>query len=423
MGSYNSFVYDDSLMINPVSSWDFVPEIVLPKKPSSGEFFMWGKEGIPKGWGNKLNFDQCPICCSKRSVPIQLENPFDYIEYKLSKYLENSQRIVEYLVVWKEGDIGMEFIVKHGNSKAEDKDGFIQAKLVANNDEFELIGDTKFEVRIGSTINLTLKVKKIVPNSNNEFDLKTLPSIEFYASDNSSDWFDFEGNITEEILVGKFAIIPYQCINYDWTNSGKFIKDEDFVVYTKDCLIAATEQINKANYKTAYGGYSEDHKYAYLIYKDNEGRISNTSYQDIKDNNIHENDEKPKAPVIYKNSFLEAVKYLKEAMQASVPVIAGTDHSAGTKSYNSGGGDSTSDHFIVLVGMGQDVKEESTSSSICYFYFFDNAVSGGYNDRNKIYSNCLDYTLTAGNTNIFISGSSTYKKYYITQIRKSVKIK
>ena len=75
--------------------------------------------------------------------------------------------------------------------------------------------------------------------------------------------------------------------------------------------------------------------------------------------------------------------------------------------------DSTTDHFIVLVGMGTDSNGK-------YFRFYDNAsseVSQGANSLNKLYYNST--------TGIIIGNSQTDyanrqpRSYTITMIRKS----
>lgn len=103
------------------------------------------------------------------------------------------------------------------------------------------------------------------------------------------------------------------------------------------------------------------------------------------------------------------LSYLKYALSNGIPVIVGVDDAPG----HPGNRDSTTDHFIVLVGMGTDSNGK-------YFQFYDNAsseVSQGANSLNKLY-----YNSTTG----IISGSSQTdyanrqpRPYTITMIRKS----
>lgn len=413
----SAYVYDESLMVEPVSKYDFVPEVIFSKNKSGGPFHQWGHRGIPSKWNGSVYFDTCPICESKRKQQMESEDS-DYLSYRLSKYLENSKRRIEYLQVWGEGEIELEFEIRNGNIEAADNDGVIEVKLVADKSEFELVGTRKFNVNIGEKIKVKLKVNKIIPYIDSgsvpgkSLNMRKAPSIEFYAYDDTSGLFDFKGKISGKILVGKFAILSWDCINNRWAKVPPFFAKTDFVYYTTDCLAAAKAQIKKRGYRTASGGYSENHDYAYLIYKDKKGRLVG---KDAKDN--HE----PKDPIIYKEAFTKAIEYLKKSIPKSIPVIVGVDHSQKSTSYPNEGGDGTSDHFIVFVGMGKDNNDASKNGSTCYFYFFDNAVTNGHSTRNKIYSNCIESTLISSATNSYIIATG-YEKYLVTQIRKSVKI-
>lgn len=418
----SAYAFDESRKVEPVSKYDFIPEVVFSGNKSAGNFYKWDNTGISNEWKGSIYFNTCPICESTRKQKIEAQG-FDYLSYKLSNYLEKSERKLEYLQVWGKGEIELEFKIINGNKNATDNDGVIEVKLVADKSEFELVGTQKFDVNIGQTIKIKLKVNKITPyiesgsDSGKSQNMLKAPSIEFYAYDDTSSYFDFKGNVSGKILVGKFAILPWSCVNEGWSKVSPFIADSDFVVYTTDCLVAARAQIKKEKYRTADSGYSEDFDYAYLLYKDQKGRLGD---KDAKGNPLVTN--KPKDPIIYKEAFTKAVAYLKESMPNSIPVIVGVDHSQRSASYPSTGGDGTSDHFIVFVGMDKDNSIIHGNESTCYFYFFDNAVSNGYSTSNKIYSNCIENTMTSSATNTFISATG-YKKYYVTQVRKSVKIK
>lgn len=104
----------------------------------------------------------------------------------------------------------------------------------------------------------------------------------------------------------------------------------------------------------------------------------------------------------------QGLSYLKYALSNGIPVIVGVDDNPG----HPGNLDSTTDHFIVIVGMGSD----STGK---YFQFYDNAtkvLSNGTSNLNKLY-----YNASSG----LIRGTSqaqpyaTGLTYTITMIRKS----
>ncbi len=78
--------------------------------------------------------------------------------------------------------------------------------------------------------------------------------------------------------------------------------------------------------------------------------------------------------------------------------------------------DKTTEHFVTIVGMGEDKKGK-------YFLFYDNAsgyVSAGASLNNKLYCNCEEYKLEGvgdvGNT--YLQGTSK-KRYVVTQVRET----
>lgn len=106
---------------------------------------------------------------------------------------------------------------------------------------------------------------------------------------------------------------------------------------------------------------------------------------------------------------LKGISYLKYALENDIPVIVGVDNHSGSPNKNT---DNTTDHFIVIVGMGTDTTGK-------YFQFYDNAsgnTSQGASPLNKLY-----YNSRIG----IISGTSQANPYAvgliytITMIRKS----
>ena len=104
----------------------------------------------------------------------------------------------------------------------------------------------------------------------------------------------------------------------------------------------------------------------------------------------------------------QGLSYLKYALSNGIPVIVGVDDAPG----HSGNLDSTTDHFIVIVGMGTDSNGK-------YFRFYDNAtgaLSNGTSTLNKLYYNSSTKLISGTSQAI---PYSTGLNYTITMIRKS----
>ena len=109
----------------------------------------------------------------------------------------------------------------------------------------------------------------------------------------------------------------------------------------------------------------------------------------------------------------KGLSYLIYAMENGIPVIVGVDDHTGSPNPNT---DNTTDHFVVIVGMGTDSNGK-------YFTFYDNAsgkmpyLNYGANPNNKLYY--------YSNTGLITGKSSTpyfdnvEYDYILTQIRKS----
>lgn len=109
----------------------------------------------------------------------------------------------------------------------------------------------------------------------------------------------------------------------------------------------------------------------------------------------------------------EGMSYLKYALQSGIPVIVRVDSRAGGSDNKDT--DNTTDHFIVIVGMGED-------SGGKFFRFYDNAtgnVSNGTHPDNKLYYNSSSNKITGLSKAPRAHDSPRYPAYSITQIRKS----
>ncbi len=90
--------------------------------------------------------------------------------------------------------------------------------------------------------------------------------------------------------------------------------------------------------------------------------------------------------------------------------MVGVEHSEGASS-----ADKTTDHYVVIVGMGSD----STGK---FFRFYDNSTGVtevGASPENKLYCDCTNFTLSGKGDprNQYIQGG--YGEYIVTQIRES----
>ena len=114
---------------------------------------------------------------------------------------------------------------------------------------------------------------------------------------------------------------------------------------------------------------------------------------------------------IDKNAAKNAAGYLISALQRGIPVIVGVDEQAGSPNPNT---DNTTDHFIVIIGMGTDANG-------IYFTFYDNASgdpSQGANTNNKLYYNPSTGLITGKSQTDYAKASFRYD-YKVTMIRKS----
>ena len=114
---------------------------------------------------------------------------------------------------------------------------------------------------------------------------------------------------------------------------------------------------------------------------------------------------------VQKDQFEQGVLYLKKTLKSGIPVMAGVDDDSGVAN-----ADMTTEHFITIVGMGEDSVGK-------YFCFYDNAVVErdiGTSSENKLYCQPSVYSLegTGDLRNGYIQDTKK-KKYLVTQIRET----
>jgi hypothetical protein len=107
------------------------------------------------------------------------------------------------------------------------------------------------------------------------------------------------------------------------------------------------------------------------------------------------------------NKCKQAIAYLYSAIQRGIPVVVGVDEGPGSPNKKT---DNTTDHFVVIVGMGKD-------SIGNYFSFYDNATSdiiNGTSPNNKLYINTSTWSISGTSA---VYGPSV--PYVLTMVRKS----
>jgi len=112
------------------------------------------------------------------------------------------------------------------------------------------------------------------------------------------------------------------------------------------------------------------------------------------------------------NNARSAVSYLIYALQNGIPVIVGIDNRPGSPNPQT---DNSSDHFVVIVGMGTDSKGN-------FFRFYDNATnlsSKGTNDENKLYYDSNTGIITGKSQTGYATSRPDMHDYIVTMIRKS----
>lgn len=107
-------------------------------------------------------------------------------------------------------------------------------------------------------------------------------------------------------------------------------------------------------------------------------------------------------------ALTDGLNYLRYALGNGIPVIVGINTQQGSHNPNT---DNTTDHFVVIVGMGTDAKGS-------YFRFYDNAsgtaIFGTHAD-NKLYYDANTGIISG----TFATPSAQGLTYTITMIRKS----
>ncbi len=117
---------------------------------------------------------------------------------------------------------------------------------------------------------------------------------------------------------------------------------------------------------------------------------------------------------VNQTELLLGLSYLKYALENGIPVIVGIDDQIGSPNPDT---DNTTDHFVVIVGMGSDARGK-------YFTFYDNASGKtpyqnfGANPNNKLYYNTTTGIISGVSNTRYFTYEAEYN-YILSQIRKS----
>jgi len=213
---------------------------------------------------------------------------------------------------------------------------------------------------------------------------------------------ELDNNITGDIdnnITGGYDSTIYNTFNptqETWPTINSVILLNDFIgwkandpISQRNCMAYAKAQIAKKSYQISN-------------YKNVNGQISDQTIQIFTEQNG-----------VNQTELQKGLSYLKYALDNGIPVIVGVDAHSGSPNPNT---DSTTDHFVVIVGMGTDNNGQ-------YFIFYDNASGQtpyqnyGANPNNRFYYNSSTGTLTGRSQTRFSLRAP--RIYTVTQIKKS----
>ncbi|WP_165764405.1 S8/S53 family peptidase, partial [Flavobacterium aurantiibacter] len=217
------------------------------------------------------------------------------------------------------------------------------------------------------------------------------PEVTFYEFMTNKNESDNRGENLEDDNSGEVDNTQYDSFNLNqfWPTISTIIPPADFVGWNRglhpswQCMEYSKEQLRLAGFKiSAYFSPGQ----TFQVYTAQNG--------------------------VNLTQVTNSINYLRYALTNGIPVIVGVDNHSGSPNPLT---DNTTDHFVVVVGMGQDSNGK-------YFRFFDNAsgdVAKGTSYLNKLYYNPL--------TGIFsgTSQATPYSEgltYTLTMVRKSKRL-
>jgi len=201
---------------------------------------------------------------------------------------------------------------------------------------------------------------------------------------------DLENNVkgNEDVTI----YINFDPIQQTWPIIPAVISDSDFIGWgfpniERNCMSYAKAQIGKKGFQIS--NYYNNTGQTIQVYTEQNG--------------------------VNQIALQKGLSYLIYALENGIPVIVGVDVHSGSPNTNT---DNTTDHFVVIVGMGIDNKGK-------YFIFYDNASGKtpyqnfGANPNNKLYYNSITGLITGESSTQYFNSVDVEHNYIMTQIRKS----
>lgn len=248
----------------------------------------------------------------------------------------------------------VKFKILKGYPTAKDPDGYMSYIAMAKKGYlFEGKAISKMKnlgmKKYGDTISITFT----------KATMQSIDSVIFYFKDNIDDWFDVKGELSNEWLICGNVKLMDDCACSEWETIESVIPSFMYEGYQTDCRVATNKQLDVMGYKEGYPRYQTARS------------IRNKNNKVIK---LEYN----------KEQFSKGTNYIKSALKKGIPVTVGIDN---RDPITPGNPDNTTDHFVVIVGMGSDNEGN-------YFTFYDNADSAtGVSINNKLYCECKESKL------------------------------
>lgn len=316
----------------------------------------------------------------------------DTNEFTLSSHIDEKMwKITPRVLTIGKRSFKLSFNLKKGSEKTSDLDGIVDTKLSVSDPEIKITSPTSFKTQYGETFEIELEIKK---NTDAEF------YIDFYANDDDDD---FNKGELKDLHCGRMKVKFDYTVLTDWDTIPTVIPKNKFIEWghpgvKKNCFNYALEQLKQVGHwvkserwNKKWDGTKElnDHIYQLFLEQDVAGMKKGEQ----------------------KNQFEPGVEYLKKTLKTGIPVLVGVDDAS-----NVANDDMTTEHFITIVGMGEDLTGK-------YFLFYDNAVPEndiGTSDENKLYCNLNEFKIKGSGDirNDYIQGSIK-GEYTVTQIRET----
>lgn len=339
-------------------------------------------EFIPFVEFDRASFDSQYGYLSPGTVETVLCNYFDeYYQRFVPRTLDTTSRLIK-----------LPFLIKRGCKKSLDKDGIIDIKLSIADPEVQIKGAQSIAGVYETSIEIEIEIKK---NVDVEF------NIDFYAMDDDNDEY-VKGELTD-IHCGRIIVKFDYSVITDWEAIAQVIPKSKFVGWkhpgvTENCYHYTLEQLRQAGrwvkserWNKKWDGTKELNEHIYQLYL--------------------EQDVAGMKKGVQKDQFEKGVEYLKKTLKAGIPVMVGVDDGAEVTN-----DDLTTEHFITIVGMGED----STGK---YFLFYDNATGDsdiGTSANNRLYCKPSVFLIEGdGDYRIDYIQNTSKKRYVVTQIRET----